>query len=88
MLRKILCVAAICIITASAAWSQAVPMQAAETTVDLLKSADLGAWGSAQLAKAKQAENGSSSATLEKYPGHYTMISARTKSGGAVLPGR
>ena len=52
---------------------------------DLLTSGDFAALGLTQLAKAKQSESGSAALTLEKYPGHYTMITARTKSGGAEV---
>jgi mannose-6-phosphate isomerase-like protein (cupin superfamily) len=72
-------------IAPSAGWAQSPQAQAAAATVDLLTSSDLAAQGLAQLAKAKQSENGSVSITLAKYPGHYTMISARTKSGGAEV---
>jgi len=71
--------------TASTGWSQGAQTQAAAPTVDLLTSDAVAAWGLVQLAEAKQSESGSSGMTLKKYPGHYTMITARTKSGGAEV---
>src|ERR1700733_11510295 len=85
MRQKMLCAMAMCAITVSAGWSQSTPTEAPEATVDMLTSGDLAAWGLVQLAKAKQNENGSSGMTLKKYPDHYTMIAARTKSGGAEV---
>jgi mannose-6-phosphate isomerase-like protein (cupin superfamily) len=64
------------------AWSQG---QDAPPTATLLTPTDVAALGAAQLIKAKQSESGSSGTILEKYPGHYTMISARSKSGGAEV---
>jgi hypothetical protein len=78
-------VVVMCAMTAPTGWSQGVPTQGAEALIDLLTSGDLAAWGLVQLAKAKQSESGSSGMTLKKYPGHYTMIAARTKSGGAEV---
>jgi mannose-6-phosphate isomerase-like protein (cupin superfamily) len=85
MRQKMLCAMAMCAIMVSAGWSQSTPTEAPETAIDLQTSGDLAAWGLVQLAKAKQSENGSSGLTLKKYPGHYTMITARTKSGGAEV---
>jgi mannose-6-phosphate isomerase-like protein (cupin superfamily) len=82
---RVLCVVVMFAVTASTGWSQAVPTQGAEASIDLLTSGDLAAWGLAQLAKAKQSQSGSSGMTLKKYPGHYTMITARAKSGGAEV---
>jgi quercetin dioxygenase-like cupin family protein len=85
MRRRMLCVVVMCVMTASTGWSQGVPTQGAVASIDLLTSGELAAWGLAQLAKAKQSESGSAGMTLKKYPGHYTMITARTKSGGAEV---
>ncbi len=48
-------------------------------------SADLLAKGADVLKQAKASPNGSGNLTLEKYPGHFINITARTKSGGAEL---
>jgi mannose-6-phosphate isomerase-like protein (cupin superfamily) len=85
MRQGMLCIVVMCVMTASAGWSQSAPTQPEGATIDLLTSSDLAAQGLAQLAKARQSQNGSVSITLAKYPGHYTMISARTKSGGAEV---
>ena len=53
--------------------------------VDLLTPKDVVAQGAEQLEKAKASVSGSSGVTLAKYPGHYTMITARAKSGGAEV---
>lgn len=80
-------VSGIGMLMASAGWSQtAVPgtaTQAQVGLVDLLTPSDVAARGAVQLEKASA--SGSSGATLEKYPGHYTMITARAKSGGAEV---
>lgn len=39
----------------------------------------------ALLAEAQKSPTGIASAMLEKYPGHYTMLTVRTKSGGAEM---
>jgi quercetin dioxygenase-like cupin family protein len=74
-----------CVTMASTGWSQEVKTQDAQPAVELLTPTDLAAMGAAQLIKAKQSESGSAGVTLAKYPGHYTMISARSKSGGAEV---
>jgi len=75
--------------TGSLAWSQTVTpgatVQAQIGLVDLLTPNDVVARGAEQLEKAKASASGSSGVTLAKYPGHYTMISARVKSGGAEV---
>jgi mannose-6-phosphate isomerase-like protein (cupin superfamily) len=74
---------------ASFGWSQAVTpgatTQAQIGVVDLLTPKDVVAQGAEQLERAKASASGSSGATLAKYPGHYTMITARAKSGGAEV---
>jgi mannose-6-phosphate isomerase-like protein (cupin superfamily) len=74
-----------CVTMTAAGWSQGAQTQAAAPTVDLLTSGAVAAWGLTQLSEARQSESGSAGMTLNKYPGHYTMISARTKSGGAEV---
>jgi mannose-6-phosphate isomerase-like protein (cupin superfamily) len=85
MRRTMLCGIAMCVTMASTGWSQEGKTQDAPPTVELLTPTDLAALAAAQLIKAKQSESGSAGITLAKYPGHYTMISARTKSGGAEV---
>jgi len=41
--------------------------------------------GSEVLAAARKSASGSSGVKLEAYPGHFTMLTARVKSGGAEL---
>ncbi|WP_158941460.1 hypothetical protein [Granulicella sp. S190] len=77
------------VLVTSVGWSQAVTPGAAPQVVvgpvELLTSKDMTAQGAEQLEKAKTSAAGSSSTVLAKYPGHYTMMSARTKSGGAEV---
>jgi mannose-6-phosphate isomerase-like protein (cupin superfamily) len=88
MRRTTLVVAAVFLAMSSIGWSQTVKPQEAPSMSDLRTSGDLAALGLAQLAKAKQSESGSAALMLEKYPGHYTMITARAKSGGAEVHAR
>ncbi len=37
------------------------------------------------LAEAQKSPGGISTVTLEKYPGHFTMLTVRTRSGGAEM---
>ena len=85
MRRTMLLVIAVCTIMTSNGWSQEGKTQDAPPMVELLTPADLASLGAAELIKAKQSESGSAGVTLAKYPGHYTMISARSKSGGAEV---
>jgi quercetin dioxygenase-like cupin family protein len=75
-------VVAMCMTMTVAGWSQTTETP---STVDLLTSSEIAAQSAAQLAKAQQSDSGSASVILKKYPGHYTMISSRTKSGGAEV---
>jgi mannose-6-phosphate isomerase-like protein (cupin superfamily) len=54
------------------------------TTPELLDFADLAERGKPLLDQARQG-NGSAGITLAHYNGHYTMLTARTASGGAEL---
>jgi mannose-6-phosphate isomerase-like protein (cupin superfamily) len=56
------------------------------TSPEVLNFDTLAAQGEELLAKAR-AGNGSSGITLANYKGHYTMLTARTKSGGGELHG-
>jgi mannose-6-phosphate isomerase-like protein (cupin superfamily) len=55
-----------------------------QTSPDVLQLPQLAARAKALLAQARK-ENGSVSLTLSRYPGHYTMLSARTTSGGGEV---
>jgi mannose-6-phosphate isomerase-like protein (cupin superfamily) len=57
------------------------------TTPEVLNFAELAERGKALLEKAR-AGSGSAGITLAHYVGHYTMLTARTASGGAELHGR
>jgi mannose-6-phosphate isomerase-like protein (cupin superfamily) len=68
------------------------PAQAAEqpvvtTTPEVLNFDELAQRGKALLDKAR-AGSGSAGVTLAQYKGHYTMLTARTASGGAELHGK
>ena len=56
------------------------------TPPEVLNLDALAAQGEELLAKAR-AGNGSAAITLSNYQGHYTMLTARTKSGGGELHG-
>ena len=77
------------VLVGSVGWSQTATLgattQAQIELVDLLTPSDVAARGAEQLEKAKASASGSSGVTLARYPGHYTMISARAKSGGAEV---
>jgi quercetin dioxygenase-like cupin family protein len=60
---------------------QAPSLPTTQTSPDTLNFEDLAAKGTDLLAKARAAE-GSAAITLSTYPGHYTMLTARTRSGG------
>lgn len=55
-----------------------------QTAPEVLNFAELAERGKALLDKARQG-SGSAGITLSRYPGHYTMLTARTASGGAEL---
>ncbi|NYF89309.1 hypothetical protein RBB79_07140 [Tunturiibacter empetritectus] len=88
-LTRLTAVLGVGILMVSAGWSQATTpgavTQAQVGLVDLLTPSDVATRGAEQLEKAKASANGSSGVTLEKYPAHYTMITARAKSGGAEV---
>lgn len=71
-----------CTITPMAAWSQT------GGGVDLLTPETFSAKTAQQLAAAKKAETGSVLEILHKYPGSYSMITTRVKSGGAEVHAR
>jgi mannose-6-phosphate isomerase-like protein (cupin superfamily) len=55
-----------------------------QTTPEVSNLTELAERGRALLDKARQS-GGSAGITLSRYPGHYTMLTARTASGGAEL---
>lgn len=55
-----------------------------QTMPEVLNLDELAQRGKALLEKARQG-NGSTGIVLSRYPGHYTMLTARTASGGAEL---
>jgi mannose-6-phosphate isomerase-like protein (cupin superfamily) len=57
---------------------------AIQTAPEALNFASLAEQGKALLEQARQG-SGSAGITLAHYPGHYTMLTARTASGGAEL---
>lgn len=82
MLKLLAVAAAFC--TPALAQTNAAATPAADpfhgvTRAELLKH------GQDLMEKAGKAANGNVSVTLEKYPDHFTMLSARTKSGGGEL---
>ena len=51
--------------------------------IDEVTAAELATQSAALLQQAQASPSGLSSVTLKKYPGHFTMLTVRTKSGGA-----
>lgn len=75
----------------AAARAQAVQPQtptepAIQTMPEVLQLDELAQRGKALLQQA-QSGSGSAGMTLSRYPGHYTMLTARSKSGGAEVHG-
>lgn len=66
------------------------PMASSQTktgTVDVLTASSLAAHTTANIAAAKKTEKGEVSEILTRYPGHYILLSSRSKSGGAEFHG-
>lgn len=79
------------LLLASNAHAQAVQPQTPteppiQTSPEVLNLDQLAQQGKALVEKAKNG-NGSTGITLSRYPGHYTMLTARSKSGGAEVHG-
>jgi len=53
--------------------------------VDVRPAAAIEAQAKTMLAEAQKSPAGIASVTLEKYPGHLTMLTVRTKAGGAEM---
>ena len=53
--------------------------------IDRRSAAAIAAQAKTLLVEAQASPSGSASVTLEKYPGHLTMLTVRTKSGGAEM---
>jgi mannose-6-phosphate isomerase-like protein (cupin superfamily) len=58
---------------------------AAATGIDRRSAAQISEQAEILMEQAKASPSGSASVTLEKYPGHLTMLTVRTKSGGAEM---
>lgn len=67
----------------AAAQSAVPPMDT--NPIDVTTAAQIDTKAHEFLDEARKRPDGSMSATLERYPGHLTMVSARTKPGGAEL---
>ena len=53
--------------------------------IDRRSAEQIASQAKAMLADAQKSPAGIASVTLEKYPGHFTMLTVRTKSGGAEM---
>lgn len=53
--------------------------------IDRRSAEQIATQAKAMLADAQKSPAGIASVTLEKYPGHFTMLTVRTKSGGAEM---
>jgi mannose-6-phosphate isomerase-like protein (cupin superfamily) len=80
MRRMILCVAAMGMTAGLMAQTGA-----GDKKIDRRSADAISTQGKSLLEEAGKSPTGIASATLEKYPGHYTMLTARTKSGGAEM---
>jgi mannose-6-phosphate isomerase-like protein (cupin superfamily) len=82
-MRLIIYALALSITTAAPA--QSGPAGTAAPGIDRRSSAAIDAQAATLLAQANNSPGGVASVTLEKYPGHFTMLAVRTKSGGAEM---
>lgn len=72
----------------SAAFGQAPANTASQTAVngfDQMTKAELDSRAADLLKEAQASPSGSATVTLQKYPGHFTMLTVRTRPGGAEL---
>lgn len=79
---------AVCALMAAGVVGYAVAGQVAETSrpgADFHANTSLEQQGKALLIQAGKSSGGSATAQFEKYPGHFTSLTARTKSGGGEL---
>lgn len=75
--------------TATQALAQAaVPETKTGPGIDRRSHEQLEEQARSMLADALKSPSGIASVTLEKYPGHFTMLTVRTKSGGAEMHGQ
>ncbi|WP_419803845.1 hypothetical protein [Terriglobus sp.] len=72
-------------LTATAAYAQATPPPMDTNPIDVRTEAQIDQQAHEFLDQARKRPDGIVSVTLERYPGHYTMLTARTKPGGAEL---
>ena len=78
-----LALAAGCVVTTAAAQTAPPPMDT--NPIDVRTAAQIDKQAREFLEQARTRPDGSVSTTLERYPGHLTMLTARTKPGGAEL---
>lgn len=72
-------------LAAAVAGAQAAPPPISTNPIDVRTAAQIDRQAHEFLEQARNKPDGSVSTTLERYPGHLTMLTARTKSGGAEL---
>ena len=79
-------IALVGVVAVVGAMSQAVIAQTTPAAdVNLRTTAEMTAQAKTMLAEAKKSPTGLVAVTLEKYPGHYTMLTVRSKDGGAEV---
>ena len=59
--------------------------QAGSAAIDRRSAEQISTQAASMLAETQKGSTGITSVTLEKYPGHLTMLTVRTKSGGAEM---
>jgi mannose-6-phosphate isomerase-like protein (cupin superfamily) len=72
-------------LAANTAGAQTAPPPLDTNPIDVRTAAQIDKQAHEFLEQARTKPDGSVSTTLERYPGHYTMLTARTKPGGAEL---
>ena len=78
--RDVVCAAVILVGANSVALTQMT-----NNPVDVRTQAAINAQAATLLADAQKSSSGTAGVTLEKYPGHLTMLTVRTKPGGAEV---
>ncbi len=74
------------LVVAMGTWSAAAGQQAGSGNgIDRRSAEQIATQAKAMTGEAQKSAAGIASATLEKYPGHLTMLTVRTKSGGAEM---
>jgi mannose-6-phosphate isomerase-like protein (cupin superfamily) len=85
VLERIGIVMALCLVSGGAAFSQTPSATANVAQLDRYTPEELLERAQKLKQKADQSDTGSASEVLEKYPGHFTMLAFRERSGGAEL---